>query len=147
MRARCALLFAVLLVTRAAGADEARLSTAVVEPALAIQVALAHDTTDGVAALAAALAEAAASLGPSASQVRDAARQLAATLEIAEARHAFGEMNKALAVYMRAGKLSPPEGVRAAYCPMARGKWLQKDGALENPYYGRKMAACGGFTD
>lgn len=29
------------------------------------------------------------------------------------------------------------------YCPMADAYWVQKSGAVKNPYYGAKMLACG----
>ena len=30
------------------------------------------------------------------------------------------------------------------YCPMADAYWVQKSGAVKNPYYGSKMLGCGG---
>ena len=29
------------------------------------------------------------------------------------------------------------------YCPMADAYWVQKSGAVKNPYYGAKMLGCG----
>ncbi len=29
------------------------------------------------------------------------------------------------------------------YCPMADAYWVQKSGAVKNPYYGSKMLGCG----
>jgi len=31
----------------------------------------------------------------------------------------------------------------AAFCPMAPGHWLQRSGAIRNPYYGSDMLTCG----
>jgi Cu(I)/Ag(I) efflux system membrane fusion protein len=37
------------------------------------------------------------------------------------------------------------------HCPMARNNqgadWLQRDKALENPYYGKTMRHCGSLVD
>lgn len=30
-----------------------------------------------------------------------------------------------------------------ATCPMAKARWIQKHGALRNPYYGKSMLDCG----
>jgi hypothetical protein len=32
-----------------------------------------------------------------------------------------------------------------AYCPMKPGRWLQTQGKLANPYYGKEMLTCGTF--
>jgi hypothetical protein len=41
--------------------------------------------------------------------------------------------------------LKAPDGVRTAYCPMAKKSWLQKGDTLANPYYGTSMPTCGEF--
>jgi len=119
----------------------------VVNPALAIHAALAGDSADGVTMQAAALARAAAALGPEGASIVAAAQHLAAQPDLPAMRRAFADLGKALVGYMRAHDAAAPDGVRTAYCPMARGQWLQKDGAIENPYYGRAMRSCGSFTD
>ncbi len=47
-------------------------------------------------------------------------------------------------------KLELPKGYVVAYCPMADdGKgatWVQKDGEIENPYFGSEMLKCGEVT-
>ena len=49
--------------------------------------------------------------------------------------------------YMNKQHLAPPAGVRVAFCPMAMRPWLQRDGALRNPYYGSQMLTCGSFRN
>jgi len=46
---------------------------------------------------------------------------------------------------MTGSSLKTPQAVRIAYCPMARKPWLQQDGPLANPYYGKSMPGCGSF--
>ena len=58
---------------------------------------------------------------------------------------AFGKMSDALIAYLDAQKVKPGNGVRVAYCPMIRKPWLQKDGTIQNPYYGSQMLTCGSF--
>jgi protein SCO1/2 len=113
--------------------------------ALAIHAALAHDTIDGVAAQAAALRDAAAAL--QATAIQKAAADLAGQQTLADARRAFGTLSETLVAYARSTPAMRQGGVRIAYCPMARKSWLQKDGAIENPYYGSRMLACGELTN
>jgi hypothetical protein len=135
-------LLAIAPAARAADAP-----VAIFEPVLAMHAALAHDSTEGVAAAATALADAAAALGSATAPLERAARALAAQPDLAGMRQAFGDVNKALVACIRAGTLALPDGVRTAYCPMARRQWLQSSGALLNPYYGSAMPSCGDFTD
>jgi hypothetical protein len=46
-------------------------------------------------------------------------------------------------VYIKNIPLSDLKGVTKASCPMASARWIQKDGALRNPYYGKSMLECG----
>jgi protein SCO1/2 len=117
-----------------------------VDPAIAIQVALAHDTMDRVRENAAALRNAASTIGPAAAAIGSAAGDLAKQATIADARRAFGTVSEALIAYLKAGNVPLTAGVRIAYCPMLRKQWLQKDGSVENPYYGSRMLACGELT-
>ena len=39
----------------------------------------------------------------------------------------------------------PAKFVQEAYCPMADANWLQKEDAIINPYFGKKMLNCGEF--
>jgi protein SCO1 len=118
-----------------------------IEPAIAIQAALARDTMAGVVAQATAVRQAAAALGAPGRAVETAAIDLGKQTTIAEARRAFGEMNEALIRYVRDARTPLTAGVRVAFCPMLRKSWLQMEGPIANPYYGGKMLGCGEFTD
>jgi hypothetical protein len=117
-----------------------------IDPAIAIQVALAHDGLDGVHAQAVTLAQDALKLGPAGAEIARAASDLGRQTTVADTRTAFGEVSDALISFMQEAKLLTPEGVRTAYCPMLRKSWLQRDSAINNPYYGSKMLECGAFT-
>ena len=116
---------------------------AVVAPYIAIQSALASDTMEGVPAAAADLLKA-AKAQPSLfdATLVGAAQTLANAKEIKTARAALRPLSDALIKVMaeRGGKNS---GRVEAYCPMAKGAWIQTSGKLRNPYYGASMLECG----
>jgi len=116
-----------------------------IERAVAIQVSLSHDKMDGVSANATGIATDAGSLGKPGEKIVAGAMALQKAKKIDEAREAFGRMSEALVAYLEAQKQKPGNGVRVAYCPMVRKPWLQKDGAIQNPYYGASMLTCGSF--
>src|SRR5207253_615749 len=101
-----------------------------VDAAIAIQVALAHDAIDGLQAQARTLAREAAALGPSAAEIDRAANDLGRQTTVEDARTAFANVSDALIGYLHDAKLPAPAGVRTAYCPMLRKSWLQRDGAI-----------------
>jgi hypothetical protein len=74
-----------------------------------------------------------------------AAAQLTSAVEIEDARAKFGALSEAIDTYMTGLHLTPPDGVKVAYCPMVNKPWLQKGDSLENPYYGKDMLTCGSF--
>jgi hypothetical protein len=123
------------------------LDRAILDPYLGAQAMLASDTIDGVKAQAAALGAAARALGPEAATIDRASVRLASAADIADARVQFGALSQAFDGYVSEHHLSLPQGVRAAFCPMAMRTWLQKDGALRNPYYGSQMLTCGSFRN
>jgi hypothetical protein len=100
-----------------------------------------------VVAQATAVRDAATGLGTPAAAIATAAGDLARQTTIADARQAFGTMSAALVAYVKANRSALGDGVRIAYCPMVRKSWLQKDGPIENPYYGSRMLACGELTN
>jgi len=122
----------------------AAINNPLIEAALALQGALAHDTMAGVGGQAIALRNAA--MDARLPSVAEAAADLSGQTTIAEARRAFGVMSEALIRSLKEAGTPLPAGVRIAYCPMARKSWLQKDGPVANPYYGEKMIACGALT-
>lgn len=117
----------------------------VVDPYLKIQAALADDSMDGVKANAGDVATAASALGAPAMKIDTAALQLAAATELPDAREKFATLSEAIEAYMTGLKLTPPEGVRVAVCPMVHKPWLQEGSAIANPYYGKEMPTCGSF--
>lgn len=128
--------------TPAAGTE---MSRAVIDPYLKIQVALATDSMDEVKANAGNVATAAAALGAPAMKIDTAALELASATDIADARDKFGTLSDAVDTYMTGLRLTPPEGVKVAFCPMAHKPWLQEGSAIANPYYGTEMLTCGSF--
>jgi membrane fusion protein, copper/silver efflux system len=117
----------------------------IVDPYLKIQLALADDSMDGVKANAGNVATAASGLGAPAMKIDTAALQLASATELDDARVKFGALSQAIDTYMTGLKLTMPEGVRVAFCPMAQKPWLQEGSAINNPYYGKSMQTCGAF--
>ncbi|PIV80819.1 hypothetical protein COW53_07685 [bacterium CG17_big_fil_post_rev_8_21_14_2_50_64_8] len=122
---------------------------------LAIQTALAGDSLDQVSEHAAALKNlAGAALKEkdnqgdpsdhgSASAAAAATDQLAKATNLEQARRAFGELSDAL---VESGDLVLVDGLKVAYCPMAKRHWLQTGDQISNPYYGSRMLRCGNFV-
>jgi hypothetical protein len=131
--------------TGATPAAGSQLPASIVDPYLKIQTALAQDRVDDVRASAGEIATAATTLGAPAMKIDTAAVQLASATELPDAREKFGTLTDAVVTYMDGLHLKAPEGVRTAYCPMARKSWLQKGDTLANPYYGTSMPTCGEF--
>ena len=121
------------------------MSRAVLDPYLKIQAALATDSMDEVTANAGRIATAAAALGAPAVKIDTAAVQLASASDINDARGKFGTLSSAVDTYMTGLTLTPPEGVKVAFCPMVHKPWLQEGEAIANPYYGKQMLTCGSF--
>ena len=121
------------------------MSQAIIEPYLTIQTALAKDSIDEVKASAGNVATAATSLGAPAMRIDTAAVQLASAADLADAREKFGTLSDAIVTYMDGLHITPPDGVRIAFCPMVKKPWLQQGSTLANPYYGSTMPTCGSF--
>jgi Cu(I)/Ag(I) efflux system membrane fusion protein len=131
-------------------ASGAAMPSSIIDPYLEIQSALADDRTDGIKASAGTIATAATSLGAPAMKIDTAALALSAAAEAADpdiqsVREKFGALSDAVDTYMKGLKLTPPDGVRVAFCPMAEKPWMQKGDILANPYYGKEMPTCGSF--
>jgi uncharacterized membrane protein len=119
------------------------LSAAIVDPYLKIQEQLADDRMEGLRQHAGEIATAASALGAPAMKIDTAALQLASATEIGDARTKFATLSEAVDAYMTGLKLTLPEGVKVAVCPMVNKPWLQKGDAIANPYYGKEMLTCG----
>jgi hypothetical protein len=117
----------------------------VVGPYLTIQTALVNDDLAPVGAAARSLEQAAGTLGADGSALAAAAAKTAAARTLDAAREAFGDLSTAIVAYADRTK-QPVEGKIVAFCPMARKSWVQTDGAIANPYYGKAMATCGSRT-
>jgi Cu(I)/Ag(I) efflux system membrane fusion protein len=111
-------------------------------PYLHIQVALANDSTDGVAEAARTIAAEAAEMGELAAAIGAAAEALAEATDLWSARDAFGPLSDALIAY---GKDVGFGELRVAYCPMVDKEWVQATSEIRNPFYGSMMLTCGEF--
>ena len=117
----------------------------VVGPYLAIQTALTQDDLKPVAAAARSLQKNAERLGGDGKALVEAAAKTAGAKSLEAARAAFGDLSTALIAYADNTK-QPVDGKIVAFCPMANKSWVQKDGAIANPYYGKSMSTCGSKT-
>jgi hypothetical protein len=117
----------------------------VVGPYLTIQTALVNDDLTPVAAAAKALQQGAHALGADGKALSAAAAKAAAAKTLDAARTAFGDLSTALIAYADQSKQAVP-GKIVAYCPMVKKSWVQTDGTVANPYYGKAMATCGNST-
>lgn len=116
-----------------------------------MQVALAADSVATVKEQAAKLAAEADSIAKSSSgksslealesleDVVEAAKGMKAT-EIQALREQFKPLSHAVGHLVERQAVA---GHGIYYCPMADAYWVQKSGAVKNPYYGAKMLACG----
>lgn len=59
---------------------------------------------------------------------------------IEEVRDSFKLLSQ---VYIENGDKKELKNLTTASCPMAKAKWVQKNGSLKNPYYGKSMLECG----
>ena len=121
------------------------LPKSIVDPYVKIQESLAKDSLDGVHQHAGEIATAATSLGAPAMKIDTAAVQLASAAEIEDARNKFGTLSDAIVAYVDGLKLTLPEGIRVATCPMKQKPWLQAGADIANPYFGASMPTCGSF--
>ncbi len=120
---------------------------------LKIQEQLAADSIEGVAEEAQSLAAKASGLdashvgGEHAAHYKGlpialekAARALGEASSIEEAREAFEDLSRPMAMW---ATVSRPPGVSVVFCSMAKASWLQREGEVRNPYYGKAMLNCG----
>lgn len=117
----------------------------VVGPYLAIQTALVNDDLVPLGAAAKALQNGASTLGADGQALTAAAARAAAATTLEAARVAFGDLSAALIAYADKTK-QPVAGKIVAFCPMVNKSWVQADGAIANPYYGKAMSNCGSRT-
>jgi len=120
---------------------------------IAIHKALYEDKMDGVQTEAKALVEALKKVDPGTvtgehaahykmipRKVSAAAAKLSVAKNLNEAREAFKEVSRPLAMW---GGMSKPEGVYVMFCSMAKSSWLQNSAEIQNPFFGSQMPGCG----
>jgi protein SCO1/2 len=117
--------------------------SALLDPYLRIQQALANDSFEGVSDSALALATAAMKLGSRGAPVKAAVNPFAQSSDVVAARVALGGLSEALLRFASDSGLTFAGRAAIVYCPMARKYWLQKGDAVQNPYYGKQMSDCG----
>jgi len=117
----------------------------VVGPYLTIQTALVNDDLAPLGAAAKSLQQGAGALGADGSALAAAAARTAAAGTLEAARAAFGDLSTAIIAYADKTK-QPVEGKIVAFCPMVKKSWVQTEGTIANPYYGKAMATCGSST-
>ena len=120
---------------------------------LEIGEALAADTTKGVSTEAERIHKLAAKLDPKRVSGADAKRYEPIPANLGKAAEALGQAEDLLGAREAYKKLSAPildwasmskpASVNVVYCPMAKASWLQRPGAVRNPYYGSEMLRCG----
>jgi hypothetical protein len=131
------------LVASAATALAADTINAVLTPYFRIQSALVDDRVDTIKDDALLVAQEAGNLGASGKPIESAATALSQAAEIGAAREAFGRLSDAVIAYADSTKTSPGADVATVYCPMVKKSWLQKNGDVKNPYFGKAMPNCG----
>ena len=136
------MLAAGLAVAAGAFPASAAVADGLAAPYLRIQMALANDSTEGVAEAARAIAAEAAEMGQPAAAIAAAAETVAAAGDLQSVRDAFGPLSDALVAYGREVGFGE---LRLAYCPMVDREWLQAAGEIRNPFYGSMMLTCGEF--
>ncbi len=60
--------------------------------------------------------------------------------DIDELRTSFKSLST---VFIKHGKKEEMKKLMVAECPMAEAKWIQANGEIRNPYYGKSMLTCG----
>jgi hypothetical protein len=135
------------LVGAAAAAVASESTKAVVASYLEIHAALSADKVDGVKPAAAAIAKEAARMGASGGAIVTAAKTMESAADLKAARAALGALSDAVIAAANADDWKDVSGVKIGYCPMVKKYWVQKDGTVNNPYYGSQMLTCGELKD
>jgi hypothetical protein len=111
---------------------------------LAIQTALAKDSTKEVDVHANAIAKAVKGDDMKMLPVKVAkeAEDLAKAKDLKGARAAFKPLSASLIKYLADHK-AKGGAYQEAYCPMVKASWLQSGKEIKNPYMGSEMLDCG----
>lgn len=123
--------------------------TSVLERYYLIQQTLASDQVQGVSENAVLLISSSKDLKDKklSKEINKRAQKLAASVSgpsaqgsISKIRENFKELSKPIAAWVKKHK---PAGWSVLHCPMAGASWVQKEGDIQNPYYGKEMLSCG----
>lgn len=74
------------------------------------------------------------------SKIKFSLAALIAAEKIEDARKEFKKLSAPFVEWVENSKDS---SYKVVYCPMAGAKWVQKDGEVMNPYFGKEMLHCG----
>jgi hypothetical protein len=135
----------VLALGMAVAASES--TKAIVASYLQIHAALSADRIEGVKPAAAAIARDAAKLGTPGEAIVKAAKAMESAADLKAAREALGPLSDAIIAAAAADGWKDLPGLKVGYCSMVDRHWIQKDGKVNNPYYGSEMLTCGELKD
>lgn len=144
MKKVLALVFAALVSTAAFASESTK---AIVDSYLQIHAALSADKTDDVKPAAQAIAKEAARMGAGGEAIVKAAKAMESAGNLKAARAALGPLSDAVIAAAEADDWKDLAGVKIGFCPMVNKSWIQKDGKVNNPYYGSEMLTCGELKD
>ena len=136
------ILVAATLLAASSAVEASEATKAIVTSYVQIQTALAADKTAGVKPAAEAIATQAASMGAAGEPIAKAAKAVAAAPNLNAARDAFGPLSDAVIAAAKADGWKDLSGLSIGFCPMVNRSWIQKGGAVSNPYYGSQMLTC-----
>lgn len=77
-------------------------------------------------------------------KLRFNAQHISESKSIEHQREHFAALSDA--VFMLLKNFKPEVDLYRQYCPMKKQYWLNASAAIQNPYYGKKMADCGKVT-
>lgn len=73
---------------------------------------------------------------------QSSAKEIGNTTDISEQRKTFKTLSAAMITLVKDTKPGD-KPIFVQYWPMAKASWLNENKTIENPYYGKSMAACG----
>lgn len=80
------------------------------------------------------------------SKMKTAADLMSKSTEVAKQREQLNALSTSFFAVLKGLKAN--DGiVYYQYCPMKKTYWISKDKAIRNPYYGKKMLACGNIVE
>jgi hypothetical protein len=126
----------VLMANPAIAAPRKSAISDILAPYIQIQESLAADKDTGVKEAAKKIIE----LSSGNEKLSASARKLRAASDIKTMREEFKKLSEPIVAWAKKVK---PAGHIVVYCSMAPGRWVQKEGAVANPYYGAEMLECG----